>query len=296
MKIKRTMEYEVRFLPNKRCKKTRRIVREKKVEFEVLEPKKEEFPVAFIVHKHGTIYPNMKTYKDFENNKDNNEYKLYAEEIRCFKDQLYRPIRVTHGAAISTLYETNPKIAIRLNAINIPYDKQEDKVLFSEEAIIESTNEQLAWDCMNKSCENYKYFNGRFWVRCGEPYYVSQNGCLFVEDRSFGRESMVLERYEFNAFERKKVLEKVTNEFSAECQIEVLMPEMVKLYHPRVLNVTVYCQAYYTSQIELPKDFNGTYEDAIAYAEAHIKEIPLGELEYISDSDELDVENCSFDE
>lgn len=74
------------------------------------------------------------------------------------------------------------------------------------------------------------------------------------------------------------------------------MPEMVKLYHPRVLNVTVYCQAYYTSQIELPKDFNGTYEDAIAYAEAHIKEIPLGELEYISDSDELDVENCSFDE
>lgn len=59
------------------------------------------------------------------------------------------------------------------------------------------------------------------------------------------------------------------------------------------LNVTVTCMAVYNSAIEVPDDM--TIEEAIEYAKEHINEIPIGELKYISDSDELDEENCNFD-
>lgn len=59
------------------------------------------------------------------------------------------------------------------------------------------------------------------------------------------------------------------------------------------LNVTVTCMAVYNSNIEVPDDM--TLKEAIEYAKVHINEIPIGEMEYISDSDELDEENCDFD-
>ena len=60
------------------------------------------------------------------------------------------------------------------------------------------------------------------------------------------------------------------------------------------LNVTVQCMAVYNSSIEVPDDM--TLEEAVEYAKEHLDEIPCGELEYISDSDELDEENCDFEE
>lgn len=60
------------------------------------------------------------------------------------------------------------------------------------------------------------------------------------------------------------------------------------------LNVTVQCEAVYDSSIEVPD--NMSIEEAIEYAKKYINEIPLGELEYISDSDELDEESCEFED
>lgn len=62
----------------------------------------------------------------------------------------------------------------------------------------------------------------------------------------------------------------------------------------KTLNVTVACTAVYNSSIEVPADFS--LEEAINYANEHIDKIPLGPLEYITDSDILDEENCDFDE
>ncbi len=62
----------------------------------------------------------------------------------------------------------------------------------------------------------------------------------------------------------------------------------------KTLNVTVQCMAIYNSSIEVPDDM--TFEEAIEYAKNHLNEIPLGELEYVDDSDELDEENCDFEE
>ena len=60
------------------------------------------------------------------------------------------------------------------------------------------------------------------------------------------------------------------------------------------LNVTVTCMAVYNSSIEVPDGM--TLEEAIEYARENIADIPLGEMEYVPDSDMLDDENCDFDE
>lgn len=60
----------------------------------------------------------------------------------------------------------------------------------------------------------------------------------------------------------------------------------------RKLNVTIECLAIYNSSIMVPSEL--TFEEAIEYAKKHIAEIPLGTLDYVSDSDNLDVENCDF--
>lgn len=60
----------------------------------------------------------------------------------------------------------------------------------------------------------------------------------------------------------------------------------------RRLEVTVQCLTVYNSGIDVPADL--TLEEAIQYAKEHLDEIPLGELEYIPGSDELDEGNCCF--
>ncbi len=60
------------------------------------------------------------------------------------------------------------------------------------------------------------------------------------------------------------------------------------------MNVTVTCMAVYNSSIKVPDYLS--FEEAIKYAKEHIDEIPCGELEYISGSDELDEDNCDFEE
>lgn len=60
------------------------------------------------------------------------------------------------------------------------------------------------------------------------------------------------------------------------------------------LYVTATCLAVYNSSILVPA--NLSLEEAIQYAKDHIQEISIGDLEYISDSDELDEENCCFED
>ena len=62
------------------------------------------------------------------------------------------------------------------------------------------------------------------------------------------------------------------------------------------LNVTIVFQSVGTSSIMVPDEFS--LEEAIEYAKKHIDEIPtpLYNSEWISGSDEIDEENCDFDE
>lgn len=59
--------------------------------------------------------------------------------------------------------------------------------------------------------------------------------------------------------------------------------------------VTVNCMAVYNSFIDVPDGMN--IDEAIKYAKEHLSNIPIiNGLEYISDSDELDEENCEFED
>ena len=60
------------------------------------------------------------------------------------------------------------------------------------------------------------------------------------------------------------------------------------------LNVTIICKACYNGVIEVPDGM--TLEEAIEFAKQNLDTIPLGELEYIPCSDELDEENCDFED
>ena len=60
------------------------------------------------------------------------------------------------------------------------------------------------------------------------------------------------------------------------------------------LNVTLNCQAVYNSGIMVPADMD--IDVAIKYAKEHIDEIPRGTLDYVPSSDEIDEENCDFDD
>lgn len=60
------------------------------------------------------------------------------------------------------------------------------------------------------------------------------------------------------------------------------------------LNVTVNCMAVYNSAIDVPACLS--LDEAIRYAREHIDEIPVGVPAYIFGSDQLDEENCDFDE
>lgn len=62
----------------------------------------------------------------------------------------------------------------------------------------------------------------------------------------------------------------------------------------RTLKVSVLCQAYYNSSIEVPDELS--LKEALSYAKNHLSDIPLGDLEYVEDSEQLDEENCGFAE
>ena len=61
----------------------------------------------------------------------------------------------------------------------------------------------------------------------------------------------------------------------------------------KTLYVTENCNAVYCSSIQVP--IHMSLEEAIAYAEAHQEAIPLGVLDYVHGSSELDADNCSFE-
>lgn len=51
----------------------------------------------------------------------------------------------------------------------------------------------------------------------------------------------------------------------------------------------------YNSSIDVPIDM--TFDEAIQYAKEHIAEIPIVDgLDYVPGSDEIDIENCAFNE
>lgn len=229
-----------KYLPSKR----HRVLRERRVknsvEVEIKEVAEPEFPVAFIVKDYKSVYKNARSYSDFDGS---GEYRMFTEEIRTYGGNLYMPVRVTHGAAISTCFESPTYIQYQLNESKPYWTGGEE---FSETSIIKDDNVTECMENIFSKAEDYIIYDGKVWKICGEPMYMINTFGLGHNHGGTGffikycyNENISRNNY-FNALEReqaiaygKKVAANRGDTKSIEGMgehdiIEVRMPEMVK--------------------------------------------------------------------
>ena len=245
MKIKDVkVGYEVYYLPTKRHRKTRFWKRTILTEIEVFEPKEEEFPVAFIVHDHRSVYEGVTDYHDFNGH---GEYKLFAEEIRIYKKNLYKAVRISHGAAVSTVFEPISYIKNQLSNQYAVDEKQPED--FTDESIVTGgTRDSYINNRQKQADEMFLVFDGKVWVRCGEPHYTYNT---FGMGNNHGGTGFFIQECTnldcvnsttFNALDRDKAIEHtvlvaqnrgdtkdVERIKNTDMNIEVLIPDAVKI-------------------------------------------------------------------
>lgn len=73
-----------------------------------------------------------------------------------------------------------------------------------------------------------------------------------------------------------------------------LKQQMIQNNQRRRLLVTCTCEAVYESSIEVPAHMS--LKEALNYAERHIDRIHVGEMNYLSGTDQLDRENSHFED
>ena len=219
--------YEIFFLPTRRHRKERRKYSKSLYIVTIPELKESEFPAAFIVRKWQSVYKDARNYNDFDGNAD---FRLFDETIRTYGGKLFRPVRVTHGAAISEVRK--------------PWNKL-DEADFAEDSIAVRDNLKEIGQEIQKSSENYVIFNGIVWERCGEPRYVVNT---FGLGYNHGGTGMFIDEYYnpniskeayFSALEKEEAVAYAnrvaeargdTNDvgkFGKNIDIKVLMPECV---------------------------------------------------------------------
>ena len=236
--------YEISYLPTKRHRNARTWHRTVLVDVEVTEPKTDEFPVAFIVHNHRSVYVGAKDYDDF---KGLAEYKLFAEEIRMYDSKLYKAVRVSHGAAVSTLFESLDYIKKQFSDYYARDEKQPED--FTEASVTQGSNkESMVANLRQKVNDMYVVYDGKVWERCGEPHYTYNT---FGMGNNHGGTGFFIQEYinldcvnstTFNALDREKAIEHtvlvalnrgdtddVDRIKNTDMNIEVLIPEAVKI-------------------------------------------------------------------
>ena len=75
---------------------------------------------------------------------------------------------------------------------------------------------------------------------------------------------------------------------------EILVDEQETVH----VSFAVWCQAMYNSGLDVPKSLTreDREDDLIQYIKEHLNKAPLGSLEYVSDSDDLDTESIELPE
>jgi hypothetical protein len=253
--MKFTVEYDYtqRFLPTKRHRNLRARKMHDKVEVTVKELTEQEFPIAFIVHDMQNVYTGMKSYEDYEN--CTSKFRMFAEEIRAYKGQLRMPVRITRGAAISTLFEDYHYILDNMDYVarnshlndfdNYPYTDNSDE--FTDESVVINDNRKEIEKLIKEHIKNFVYFDGKFWNRCNEPRYVINTFGLgynhggtgfFIE---YGYNHIIPSENYFNALQRDEAIAygksvaagrgdtEYIDGMGKHDIIEVLIPEMVKV-------------------------------------------------------------------
>lgn len=231
------------YLPTKKHKRLRMRYIKSNVDVEIKEVTESQFPVAFIIHDYQSVSENAKTYDEF----DKTEFGLFDEEIRTYNGNLYMPVRVSHGSAISLCFEPLDYIKEKLSP-RFPHDYYEKNGSFTVDSIIKDDNIEECKKSIFLNAESYIIYEGKVWEECGEPMYevrtfgIGNNHggtgffILYIHkyDDDIGYENYfnALQREQSIAYGKKVAIERGDTEFVANIgkydNIEVLMPEMVR--------------------------------------------------------------------
>ena len=231
--------YLEEYLPTKRHRKLRKRYLQGNVDVEIKELTTEDFPVAFIIHDYKSISQNATSYDEF----NDTEYKMFAEEIRTYNGNLFMPVRVTHGVAISMIFESFDYINRNLTSYKPCWKYGED---FTEQSIVKSNSICEDEFYIMQKAEKYVIYDNKVWQICGEPMYeivtfglgYNHGGTGFFITQNYNNN--ISKNNYFNALEREKAIEygkqialKRGDTDSVDIIgendiIEVLMPEMVK--------------------------------------------------------------------
>ena len=233
------------FLPTKRHRNPRIRCVPAYVDVEIPEVTEEDFPVAMVTHTYQSVCEKAACYEDFE--RMDSDFRIFSEEYRAYHGQLFKPVRVTHGAAISLILKRGGYIAETLERCVPKHCSWEsDEGEFTENSIIVSSSKEEDARTIRKAADRYLLFNGCAWEACGEPmYYI----VTFGLGRNHGGTSMSVTRHYnenlssrcyFNALHRTEAVEygRSVAERRGDTEsvprighgavIDVLMPEMVK--------------------------------------------------------------------
>lgn len=230
------------FLPTKRHRKIKTRYFKNSVDVNVKELSEQEFPIAFIIHDYQCVYDNAKGYDDFDGN---GTFRMFDEEIRTFDGKLYKPVRITYGAAISTLFESLDYIKQRVEWFNQePYYNNDND--YTEKSIVKIDYADEIIKIIIGDANNYVIYNNVVWEVCGEPMYRittfglgrNHGGTGFFI--SYNYNDNISKNNYFNALEREKAIKygkKVAlnrgdtdsvKQMGEHDIIEVVMPKMVK--------------------------------------------------------------------
>lgn len=167
---------------------------------------------------------------------------MFSEEIRTYNGKLFKPVRISHGTAISTNFESFDYIKQRIQDY-APYWKGGED--FTEKSIVKESDVEKCKETISSRAENYVIFDSKVWETCGEPMY---NVTTFGLGHNHGGTGFFIQynynpnisnKNYFNALEREKAIaygKQValnrgdTNSIDGMGEsdiIEVLMPEMV---------------------------------------------------------------------
>lgn len=245
--MKKTIHYSyIRvFLPSKRCKKQRSMLVTESMNANLKEVTEEEFPVAFRVTDLQSVQEGMTGYNDYDSDKC--KFEPFTETIRVYRNKLYKPVRITHGAAISTVLQNSDYLLTEVR-IRLSYPLLlSSSDLYTENSVIISETKESEKRKIRRIIDNYVSFNGFLWCRCGEPAYTY---ATFGLGKNHGGTALFIDYlnkentkrfYYFNALHKKEAVEYVKNialqrgdtesveSIGEDREIEVLIPEMVKL-------------------------------------------------------------------
>lgn len=169
MKIDVDYYYTQKFLPTKRHKKIRKRQIKDSIPVSIAELTADVFPVAFIVHDMKSVQESMTSYEDYRSDKC--DFRMFSEEIRTYKGKLYKPVHITHGAAISTVFEDKSYVIHNLEWMARRDWSVDDGNEFSENSVIKNENKKEVRQMLRNAAKHYIYFDGKFWSVCGEPRY-----------------------------------------------------------------------------------------------------------------------------